>query len=1186
MKRLINFIKQRWFISLLGVIALGLLIWFIGPLFAFADYVPLESESNRWSLMALVLLFWTLIQLRGYFKAKKHNSQVMAAMVDQTELTASPDEQASRDEINTLKNRMEEALGVLKKTRLGGGSDRQFLYQLPWYVIIGPPGTGKTTLLKNSDLKFPLSDRYGKDAVRGVGGTRNCDWWFAEDAVLLDTAGRYTTQDSHGAVDQAAWSGFLKLLKKNRSRRPINGVMIAVSISDLLQQNSDQRFDQARTIRKRIEELHQCFNIRFPVYLLFTKYDLLPGFMEYFDDLNRDHRSQVWGMTFKLEEQKNTNVVEQFSIEFELLQQQLQKQLLDKLERERGGERRNYIYTFPQQFGVLNDLITPFLDELFQSSRYAHDAMFRGVYFTSATQEGSPIDRIMGALSNNFGLDHQAQSAATGQGKSFFINSLLRKVIFAESGLAGANLKQEKKRHWFQQGAFIGVTALTALMAFAWMTSYVKNKAYINEVSTQTAAIHQKTGEINPEEADPLLILPLLNDARNISGGYADQQKSTPWFLSFGLYQGDKLGDAAVSLYHRLLKDVFLPRLMVRIENQLQSNTNNTDYIYEALKVYLMLDSSEHYDASAIQHWYHLDWKYNLPLTVTTEQRELLNQHLSSLLENRPTPLPRPLNTSLVKQTRELLRYTPMSERVYARLKLELNKNKIPDYRVSEKAGRDAPLILSSKSGSPLTNGVPGFFTCSGYKDVFLKNKAALISRQAGDNWVFGSEQGVVLSVAELNELREDVLKLYLQDYIRNWDDLLADIQIKPFSNQAQLVEALNIISGERSPIKLFLESVAEETSMKCLINKDNSALAKVTKKLDSTRSSLDRIMRTTPETQAVATPGITTNIVIEHFKDLHELVLTKEGVPPALDRSLSVLNELYVYLNSLIHASGDELVIEQRKEIVQVLEKVKLEGKRTPAPVSEMITTIATSSNNLVSGGVRKHLNAMWRSEVLPFCQQAIRGLYPIANNSREITFEDFTYFFGPGGLMDEFFKKYLMASVEKGGRNWRWNSQRGGGGAVSSAALQQFQRADNIKKIFFRMGQQSPKVSFKLKPISMSPAIVQFVMDVDGQTLKYAHGPVRPVSMKWPGPNDSGQVRIQLLPPLQGYGGLSKEGSWALFRLFDEAQMTRTSNPSIFIMTYRIQGREAKFELQANSAVNPFQLTDLQAFRCLPNL
>ena len=421
MKKILNFIKQRWFISLLGVIALGFFIWFIGPLFAFADYAPLEDEVNRWYFIGLVFLVWIIIQCWSYLKSKKLNIQVMSAMVAGGEPGLSADEQLSQDEVKVLQERMEEALGVLKESRLGSGPNRRFLYQLPWYIIIGPPGAGKTTLLSNSNLKFPLSDRFGKDAVRGVGGTRNCDWWFAEDAVLLDTAGRYTTQDSHETVDHAAWFGFLDLLKKKRSRRPINGVFVAVSISDLLEQDSEQRLAQARAIRERIQELHERFNIHFPVYLLFTKCDLLAGFMEYFDDLDREERSQVWGMTFKLDEQEKQNKIEQFKFEFGLLQEQLQNQLLDKLERERGGERRNRIYTFPQQFSSLNGLVAPFLEELFQSSRYVHEAMFRGVYFTSATQEGSPIDRIMGTLSNSFGLDHQSHSALTGHGKSLLI---------------------------------------------------------------------------------------------------------------------------------------------------------------------------------------------------------------------------------------------------------------------------------------------------------------------------------------------------------------------------------------------------------------------------------------------------------------------------------------------------------------------------------------------------------------------------------------------------------------------------------------------------------------------------------------------------------------------------------------------------------------------------------------------
>jgi len=92
---------------------------------------------------------------------------------------------------------MNDALTTLKAA---SGNKSGYLYDLPWYVIIGPPGAGKTTALVNSGLKFPLSRGTTPAAVAGVGGTRYCDWWFTEEAVLIDTAGRYTYADSDAGM--------------------------------------------------------------------------------------------------------------------------------------------------------------------------------------------------------------------------------------------------------------------------------------------------------------------------------------------------------------------------------------------------------------------------------------------------------------------------------------------------------------------------------------------------------------------------------------------------------------------------------------------------------------------------------------------------------------------------------------------------------------------------------------------------------------------------------------------------------------------------------------------------------------------------------------------------------------------------------------------------------------------------
>ena len=259
-------------VSLAGLVLIAVSIFWFGPYIGFGSVRPFESVLVRVVLIVVIFLAWGIhrfLKARAAAKADEKLAGDLVESADQGDVAADQ----SAEEINLLKERFEEAIATLRGTSKRKGSVS--LYELPWFIIIGPPGSGKTTALVNSGLEFPLEQRFGKEALRGVGGTRNCDWWFTNDAVLLDTAGRYTTQDSHEQVDRAAWDGFLDLLKRYRKRRPINGVIVAISLSDILTQNEAERNAQILSIRHRIQELYQHFGIRFPVYMLFTKCD--PG---------------------------------------------------------------------------------------------------------------------------------------------------------------------------------------------------------------------------------------------------------------------------------------------------------------------------------------------------------------------------------------------------------------------------------------------------------------------------------------------------------------------------------------------------------------------------------------------------------------------------------------------------------------------------------------------------------------------------------------------------------------------------------------------------------------------------------------------------------------------------------------------------------------------------------------------
>ena len=217
--KLKRFFANRWVLAFIGLVVVSLLIWFVGDAIAFYDHRPLGSAGARLGLIVLVWLVFALVEGLKQYQAWRANKAMLAAMGE----GASSNSALSQREVAELKKRFDDAMATLRKARFEdkSGSGRNYLYQLPWYMFIGAPGSGKTTALVNSGLRFPLEGKMGKDAVKGIGGTRNCDWWFTDEAVLLDTAGRYTTQSSNREVDAAAWTGFLTLLKKFRPVQPM-----------------------------------------------------------------------------------------------------------------------------------------------------------------------------------------------------------------------------------------------------------------------------------------------------------------------------------------------------------------------------------------------------------------------------------------------------------------------------------------------------------------------------------------------------------------------------------------------------------------------------------------------------------------------------------------------------------------------------------------------------------------------------------------------------------------------------------------------------------------------------------------------------------------------------------------------------------------------------------------------------
>jgi type VI secretion system protein ImpL len=1184
MKKLFGLIFNRWVLIAVLLLCMAIVVWVIGPQVSIGLARPLETESSRWITIGVITLIVVLFVGIGAWRARRGNAAVVRQLMTEP---AGDKKAAESADMVAVRERFERALLTLRRARFGQGGllsgmsakfGGRYLYELPWYLIIGAPGSGKTTALQNCGLKFPLADKVGDYAIKGVGGTRNCDWWFTDQAVLIDTAGRFTTQDSDRENDRATWSGFLGMLKRARPRQPLNGVMVTVSITDLLTKSPSERAQHAATVRQRVQELHEDLGIRFPIYLLVTKCDLLAGFMDYFATLDKDQRATPWGFTFKLEEQTEQGL-ERFAGEFAALQQRLTDGLVDRLQSDRDIQRRARIYSFPSQFAGLKQVLQDFAESVFSPSRFEANPLLRGVYFVSGTQEGTPIDRMLGSIARSYKLERAIIAPNQSSGKSFFLTRLLGEVVFAESGIAGTNLRWERRRTVLAVAGYAALACLTVGAVTAWTVSYLNNRKYVDQVSARVDDV-RKLVQSTPNRASPELlpILPALEATRALAQPRNDG--TVPWSLGFGLYQGDKLDGAARQAYQRMLVDAFLPRLALRVEEQLRISGSAPETQYEALKAYVMLYDPEHFNAESLKRYIELDWDAKLSRDVTTEQREALSQHLDALLAQGAAVSPLPEDKPLVTNVRTALGSEPLPKRIYNRMRHAGFGGDFPEFTIPKAGGSSAALVFTRASGAPLTKGVPGLFSYNGYYNGFQKQVGKVSAELADEqSWVLGindPEKNRALKAINGDPLLDDVRRIYLTEYANTWEAFIADIRMLPLTSLPQSVQAARILSASDSPLPPLMKGISRETTLLAAPSKAGGLLDKAESKAN------DLIKQTTrgllPQQLNPSGPRIE-SIVDDRFAGLRQLTTAPEGGKAPIDDTVSLIGELYVRLNAVQTAvQGGATPPPSAVE-----NKVASEAPRLPQPVRALVMDLSRSSSQNAQLIQRQVLGGDVKSQVGDFCQLAIAGRYPLDRGSRrDVTQADFATVFGPGGKLDKVFQEKLAPFVDTSTKPWRFRAVEGGPLGTDSGTLPQFQRGATIRETFFAGG-STPSLRLDFKPVEMDKELSQFILDVDGQVVRYAHGPQIPTNIQWPGPRGSSQVRVQVTPPgASGTSGIVEEGPWALFRLFERVRIEPGNAPEKFRATFDVDGRKAVFDVTTSSVRNPFRLPELGEFRC----
>ncbi len=1157
---------QRWFLGLIGVAACSIFIWVVGPLIAIAGYEPLKSDFQRLVTILVLVLLWAIFNVTKQHKQKVKEDESIQTLLEVDSLS---DKEAA-SEIDLMRERIEQAVKVVTKTHKG----KRSLYDLPWYVLIGPPGTGKTTVLKQSGLEFPLGDSLGSDSIAGVGGTRHCDWWFANKAVLIDTAGRYTTQDSQEKVDSKAWHGFLGLLKKYRTQRPINGAIVTISLASVMSQTRTERSLHARAIKSRLQELKNQLGMQFPIYVLLTKMDLVAGFNEFFADLSKEEREELFGFMFPREVDDERGVISLFNKEFHGMLERLDARMLRILETEDDLDKRALIFEFPKQLRVLQANLDEFLAEIFAQNSFEEPALIRGVFMLSSVQEGLPVDKLMNESTNGLGLNRLALAKSQTGSHSYFVKNLFDKVIFKEQLLGTVNRHYQKQSGWMRRGVYIGCTTLLLGASALWFMSYKWNSQLIVDTNEQASHIDAMIGAQSLDfEADIVSAVETLDRLMTLPLGKQSDYGDADSVKRFGLYQGDKVSQAANNAYSDALTQYYAPLLLDSLVSEMESNQQHREYLYETLKTYLMLFNPDKYQQDEVLAWFNFYFERQYPGELNADLRRRLLQHTQYLLGNDGQGFT--YNTAAVTSAREVLTQMSLPERAYQRMKIQFSKSHVPSFRLTDVLGPKGLEQFERASGKPLSQGISGFYTYNGFHSIFQIQINRTVKSLMEENWVYGDD----LKAHEIDQdsAIQGVQSRYYQDYVNEWKTLIEDIQLKQAPSLELATEQARVLSGVERPIESLLRAIQKEVALsKVSLSENQKAASEVAGKVAKVKFSntADRLDMYLPEENGfyVALPG---KEVESHFSEILRL-----GEQDFDDIQQAMVN-LRSYLSDLSSSGNNQKIAYKSILDGTVTQDVAASFARAkellPRPFNQWLGELSQESVKFAESGSKDHLNQLWVTQVVRPYQRTIAGRYPFEPNaSREVRLKDFKRFFGYGGTLDAFFQEYLEPFVDTSKSRWRLEKEIG----VRPETLMVFQRAQRIRQSFFE-SDNSLRVEFGMKPVYLDQHITRFVLELGGQDLVYKHGPARAKSLSWPAGQD--QTRIVFTPPESKREiAHTYEGEWGIFKLLDQSLKARPESRKDNIVMIDLKGNKVQLELIPSSAINPFWSNEMERFRC----
>jgi hypothetical protein len=382
----------------------------VSLLFSMTNFIK-NTTLGKVILAIIVLLLFILVVIPMFHKLRrrrvkaKETREIMKDLFTWKHLAqlvkgGSDHEKAKQelsDNILRINDLLKQGFSKFAKRELG-------LYANPWFIMIGEPRSGKSSLLEASDLELEPS-AVEKESTDDGKNSLPIRLWTGAKAVVCDISGKIFF-DRWLDGSSAEWNYIVKRICRLRHKRPLDGIIFTIPADALLADSDSLTSRKSILMATELAGLLKNCGMNLPCYVVVTKLDMVNGFYDYTKFIEGDLRHQIFGYE---------NSTKYFNAERfgEFRQKQNErliagaKQLIDAnlraYEQSPGSrmDRASKIWTFPDTFNALNTNLTIYLDALFGEDNYhgSSGAFFEGVYFTSSKDTYISLSPAMALLS-------------------------------------------------------------------------------------------------------------------------------------------------------------------------------------------------------------------------------------------------------------------------------------------------------------------------------------------------------------------------------------------------------------------------------------------------------------------------------------------------------------------------------------------------------------------------------------------------------------------------------------------------------------------------------------------------------------------------------------------------------------------------------------------------------------------